>query len=599
MPQPGTANDLKDGFIQIVGGTNSSVAPTDLDRTSTAWMVNCTARGQFLKPRPGWRRLTVGGAIPFFNQVRFQGAAFYRSESGDNGITCMIDGRLYLLRPSGAHKFSNTEITPTEGSNSPNLKQAFFCQGENFMIVQDTLASPIIFDGGGARRAGQGEITSGAMGTYHNGRIWYATPNRKNYRATDLVRGSSGTSAYNYRDSILKITENNFLNGGGDFSIPDSNDEITAMAVPAKLDVASGEGNLQVLTQNEVIRITAPVDRTSWQDVTSPLATMGQVNNGGTGPANLVVANGDLLYRSEDGVRSYILANREFNQTWANTPISDEISRLLDDDNPYFLKYGSAVVWSNYVLFTALPRWTAYGYVHSALAVLNLDTLNTMSEKSNPVWEGMWNGGDFLQLITGDFAGRKRLLAFVLNGNEQLELWELDAGLEDDQDGAGNGHAFPWAFETFSFFKDNLFDLKQLRWGQLTLDEIAGGVTGEVKYKPDADSQWSSWATFGTTQTMSDDMGSTPPNIGEGSRRRITLGSPADGCGAEANVRTFYEAQLRFELAGKARVRRFRATATPRTESTTAEDCSSQTKLRNRSTSGSAETYLMPAAYPT
>jgi len=599
--QKGIAQDYKDGFIQITDGIDSNRAPTSLNRTQLAWAVNATTRGEFIQPRPGWRRVKVGDNVPFYNQGRFQGAAFYRADNGNNSLIHMIDGRLYMLRPLSSVKFDLVEITPSDGGNASNIKQAWFYQGENFMVIQDTLAAPIIFNGSSCRRAEEGEITSGAAGVYHGGRIWYASPDQRSYRATDLVRGPSGTASYNYRDSILKVTENTYLNGGGDFSIPDSNDQIVAMAVPAKLDVAYGEGNLQVLTRNEIVRVNAPLDRDTWQDVTSPIATLGQVNHGGVGPNNHAIVNGDLLYRSHDGIRSYILANREFNQSWANTPVSDEISPILNADNQYFLQYGSSAVWKNYVLFTVYPRFTDYGYIHTGIAVLSLETLNTMKQKSTPVWEGLWNGGHFLQLITAEFNRVRRLFAYVVNINGQLELWELDENLSGDDDGDGNVTAFPWAFETCSMFKDNPFDLKSLKWGQLTLDNMVGTVSGTVSYKPDADAQWFTWGTFSEYQDEqeTDYEGEAPDSLGGGTRRRITLSSPPDECGNESNGRFFYEAQIRFDLVGYARVRRFRAAATPRSDSTTSESCSSESKRRTLTTEGAAETYLMGAAYPT
>jgi hypothetical protein len=58
-----------------------------------------------------------------------------------------------------------------------------------------------------------------------------------------------------------------------------------------------------------------------------------------------------------------------------------------------------------------------------------------MQQKSVPTWEGLWTGGHFLQIIAGDIGGVRRLFAYVLNFNNQIELWELDDHLDGGHGG--------------------------------------------------------------------------------------------------------------------------------------------------------------------
>ena len=55
-----------------------------------------------------------------------------------------------------------------------------------------------------------------------------------------------------------------------------------------------------------------------------------------------VLANGDALFRSVDGLRSLILARRDFD-TWGNVPQSREVQPTLDADNSSLLNWEAPV----------------------------------------------------------------------------------------------------------------------------------------------------------------------------------------------------------------------------------------------------------------
>ncbi len=55
---------------------------------------------------------------------------------------------------------------------------------------------------------------------YYQGRLWYAIG--RIFTAGDIVGGPSGTLAYNFKDSILMVTENPLAIGGDGFAVPDN-----------------------------------------------------------------------------------------------------------------------------------------------------------------------------------------------------------------------------------------------------------------------------------------------------------------------------------------------------------------------------------------
>ena len=94
-----------------------------------------------------------------------------------------------------------------------------------------TTANPLIWDGAILRRSkgitnpavapgtpGVNEIPAGTAMDYFMGRIWYAQGRVAN--AGDIVGGPSGTLAYDFRDSVLNVTECPLVLGGDGFSVP-------------------------------------------------------------------------------------------------------------------------------------------------------------------------------------------------------------------------------------------------------------------------------------------------------------------------------------------------------------------------------------------
>jgi hypothetical protein len=84
------------------------------------------------------------------------------------------------------------------------------------------------------------ELPPGRMLVYGMGRIWECLTDGKQFVAGDIVGGSSGTQTYNYTDSVLRVTENSYLAGGGNFRTPSSGGTINAMIFTATLDVFIG-----------------------------------------------------------------------------------------------------------------------------------------------------------------------------------------------------------------------------------------------------------------------------------------------------------------------------------------------------------------------
>lgn len=369
------------------------------------------------------------------------------------------------------------------------------------------------------------ELPIGRMGVYGMGRNWMCLSDGRSFIAGDIVGGSSGTASLNFRDSVLKVTENSYLFEGGVFVVPGSvTGNIRAMCFAATLDASLGQGALQVFTSNTVFSCNAPVDRTTWQNLTNPILTESLISNGALGQNSTLPANGDILFRAPDGDRSLILGRREFN-TWGNVPQSREVQPTINSDNTALLNYSSRVIFNNRSLLTAGPVSSPSGVYHTTLIAINFDPLSALNVKQPSVYDGLWTPFNTLQLITGVVNGVTRCFAFVLNINvtpNKIEVWEI---LDDTTILTQDNGTTPIVqdFSTGDLFTSDCssgnkseYDFCRLMDGEMGVDEVVGSVQFQVYYRPDHNPNWQLWKqwTVGGLSNFYPRMGfGTPTNV--------------------------------------------------------------------------------------
>lgn len=469
--------------------------------------------------------------------------------------------------------------------NPSNREQAWEVQAEKWWILRDGISVPFIYNGASSRRANsnspvpQKEIGPGRMMAYGMGRIWGALTDDRSFRAGDLVFGSSGTAAEQKRDAVLHETENAFLNGGGDFTTPMSSGEIVAMRFVATLDSSLGQGPLQVLTPNTIFSVNSPLDRTVWAALENPIQTISLISYGGLSHYSSILVNGDMMYRGLDGIRSLILARREF-ATWGNTPISREMNRVIQKDDQSLLRFSSAVVFANRLMMTASPLRTSHGIIHRGWIVLDFDLLSSMGQKAAPVYAGIWIGLNILQILKGEFEKVERCYAFALNYEQEIELYEITKDDRfDHQTQYGPDVPISWIFETAAFrFQTSHFPetrvLKRLNNLELELAEVTGTVQFKAYWRPDNYPCWIPWKEWTICAEYKEcDLDPitgclTPRNYKPQFRPRIDLGQPPNTCDEITGrlLRDGYTFQIRMEISGYCEIRNLQVVAEERME---------------------------------
>lgn len=478
-------------------------------------------------------------------------------------MAASISGRIYTVRLDETYEVS--EISIPGDLNSPDRPHAWFVQAERWLIVQDMLDQAFLYDGTTARRALDGEVPIGGPMAYGKGRLAVARDNL--FFVGDLVWSDQTLG----RDTVIRFLENTFLAGGGAWAV---GGKITGMAYAANLDTSLGDGDLDVATSDDIQAFSVPVDRTVWTNLEYPPLRYAMRHFGALNHETMVPVNGDIFFRSLDGIRSLAYARRDFGGEWGNTPISRQVSRALDYDTEELLYAASGINFDNRMLMTAMPVLDpAHGVWHHAIVPLDFHMVGGMGIKVPPCWEGIWTGLKFLQIVSIHIDGKKRrAFAFCLGSDSRLELWELSKGDGFDFNSCDDV-PIAWAFETRSFAFGNPRESKHLTGSRFWPKEMAGEITARARYRTDGSLCWHEWGTirdcakYRNCQDPSEPCGTGIYPSGNAVpvrhyrrqiRAPVVFPEPPEVFSRETNTptRVGFEFQARFDLTGKIRIRR-------------------------------------------
>jgi hypothetical protein len=570
---------------QATTTVQSSLVPHGLKRSQLAWLSNATVRGGGILQRTGWLKL-----LDLLTSGLYQGGVIYEPIGQDTNpyLVVSISGHIYkaLLDPP----YTVTDLSAQFGVTNPATQpQSYFAEAEGFLIIQagDGVTLPLFYASafppnnqpeflrrshgitGSTNFPNINEIPAATAMVYYAGRLWYAQG--RIYCAGDMVDNqSSGTAAYQFRDSVLRITENPLAAGGDGFTVPTQAGNIRALAFTANLDTTLGQGPLYIFTRKQVYALNVPVTRTAWIAATNtnqPLQTVSQITSGSVGERCIVHVNGDLFYQSFDpAVRSLIIATR-FYQQWGNLSISNNVTRALQFNDRSLMRFASGIVFDNRLLECVLPKQTASGVVCSGILPLDFDLVSTLQDQAPPAWEGIWEGIDILQLFTGDFGGLPRAFAIAVSRVDQsIDVYELSTSSRVDSAGTPqtSDNRVGWFVEFPAFTWGKEFELKQLHGGELWVDKVFGEVKMRVDYRVDADPCWRFWfnTTFCAARNCAEDEDltncyPTSPNFREGYKWPIRFPAPPVSCDSMGIRPTNigFQFQVRITMLGWCRIR--------------------------------------------
>lgn len=540
------ATVVLDGSFDFSGGVDSSKVTTlqsslnknGLPRDTLAWLNNATVRGNGIVQRAGWQPLVQLPA------GYWQGGYIYEPDAGYPYLVCVISGVVYgvdLQPPYQVTDFTFGDPLLLHPSDPIKAEMCFFAQAENYLVIQagdyfhpgpvnppitDSAGRtlPLFWDGTGLRRSlgiigptnipgatsPWNEIPAATAMDYYENRLWYAQS--RQYCAGDIVGGPSGDPALKRRDAVLKVTENPLALGGDGFTLPTVAGNIRAIVHSSQLNASLGQGSLYVGTRKTIYNPQVPITRSDWIAADAdkmPSQPIVQLVNGPCGHRSIIPINGDLYYQSFDpAVRSLIRAVQYFAQP-GNTAISQNVNRALNFNDRSLMRFASSIYYDSRFLTLVLPTLGTDGVniVHKAILALDFDVVTNFSGRNNAVWEGVYDGLQFIELINVDYDGLPRALAAIVSDvDDTMQLWELtyDRKTENGDNRVTWSPEFPaftWASSGYEV------ELKQLCGGELWVDRVYGTVQMDVYYRPDSDPCWRKWFNTSFCATRNEDIG--------------------------------------------------------------------------------------------
>jgi hypothetical protein len=426
------------------------------------------------------------------------------------------------------------------------------------------------------------ELGAASPMDYYSGRLWYGIG--RQILAGDIVRGPSGTAFYDFRDSILKVTENPLCLAGDGFTVPDNAGNIRAIFHNGNINATLGQGNLYIGTRKQIYQLDVPVTRTDWiaaGNSNAPKMTVVQISNGPVNDRSVTKINGDVWFQNlEPNIASLFTTVRNFTQ-WGNISLSANEQRILQFNDRSLLRFSSGIYFNNYMIQTALPRRVAPNVIHDALVPMDIVPLSQFGATLNPTWLGHWQGVQIMQMWTGDFGGRERAFAAVVSTtNGDIELWEITvADKFDTQDNAkavaakitGSGDdgtvRLQCYVETPSYTFGDLNQLNKLVSAEIGIDRLFGTVEFRLDFQPDSDScwhLWHEWKLCSAKNTCEEGVNTYPcVPLGEGYKQNITVPLPQEKCSVQSGrpLNVGYEFQARLTWHGFCRIRSIRLMA--------------------------------------
>lgn len=564
----------------------SEKSPDGIHRDQLCWADNLTARDGGLTPRMGY---LYSGQIHDPTGL-WQGWETYNPIGANPYFICSISGRIFKVEVDPF--FLVTDLSTVFGlTNPPDVPFAFFVQAEEFLIIQagDGITLPLFWDGTTLRRSAGlagGELPAATCLEYYMGRVWYAQD--RLYTAGDIVQGPSGTPGPPYfnRDSVVKVTENPLAVSGDGFFVPTNDGTIRALQAGGAIDAAMGQGRLFIFTRKAVYALQVPVTRANWIAATSnnqPLQTVVQLVNGSVNDRSVVPVNGDLFYQSlEPDIRSLMQSVRQFTQ-WGNKSIAANEQRILNFNDRSIMRGSSGIASNNYMLQTALPKQTPQGIVHQALIPMDFIPISSFTLDKQPIWLGMHEGVNWLQLAIGDFGGRERSFGAVVSRGDDpdvpegtITLWELTNTSKTDKfDGGIDGGNRVTAIAEFPAFtwagSIGELRLKKLVMAEIGIDRVSGTVDFILQWRPDSAACWLNWHNWkicsprNTNETVTEPISYPIEECLESYRSTMRTPKPPSNCaqptGRPAHIG--FQMQCRLIWKGFARIRSFVLYAEP------------------------------------
>jgi hypothetical protein len=543
---------LMEGMGPVTGGVHGGLHPSLLQENQYSKGLNITTRGGFVSTRPGFRKLLDLGTGVFQGAGRYrlnEGDRLIFVQEGKIKQIKLFEKPLtveeYQVQDTTYTRFNGAnpstsgdppvttyESVPVTETFSPNFgkapdgtwsTQVNMAKAERFFIVQDGYHQPAIIPADDAGEypdtarvsfqspfAYPGTVVGFPSTAFHysevpiGGAISYASRRlvvSPRFEWQDLTgvypeNPTSGRMTFVASDvdigpgHCLRFIENNFADGGGSLSLPLESGFITAMAPFRNSEAVDGNGALVVFGQDGVCAFNLAFDRRTWGADKQAISQMLFQDTGSYSPKAITPVNDDLYFRRPDGLASLRYTASQAGGSTGSlsiSPQSFEVSHRLNLDKFEDLPFVSMDYVDNRLFMTSCGRDPESGGFRG-MVVLDGSSLYSMTSAPTPVYDDIWTGLKFLQLVSGRFEGRLTQFMFA-QCNGSVGLWCVDPEADSD-----DGTPVLSRFYTREMNFGSL-DIKKFSKVEMWITDLVGEADITVYWRADGYYLWKQCST--------------------------------------------------------------------------------------------------------
>jgi len=467
----------KDGNTRMLGGVSSALSSDLLISNSQIhWAINAEMR----KGKPHTRGAWIERAVLPFGNV--QGVEYF--SLGLGSALMGISGKIYRLTLKGANV--NIDRIPLPGIRSPQAPQMWMVQTTQFMVIQDRISRPLIYNGIQARSAKKREVPLGGPMAYGNSRLWVGTLDGEIIPGDVAGTGIGPGSELNFTGDGVLLQQGQAFRAPGD---------IRVMKFMPSNDAARANGPLIVGGTRYTLAIRADIaDREQWPRVEGFQRTIFP-ELGMSGQTSVVTSNLDMLYRDgSGGLRTFRQAVADY-ETAGTTSLSEDISRITDHESVRHLETCPAVVTKDRLIMGASP-FKVYKGCLAFRHMISMDfaPLSTRGAKGQPIFDGQWEGIYCTHLFKIADQGEDRTFAVSKEADGDNRLWEYVPSKRVDEsfDSAKVSRKRPITWQLF--YPDLTFEgdlqKKLFRRVDLWVTKIQGNVSIKIYFTQDGRCDW-------------------------------------------------------------------------------------------------------------
>lgn len=432
----------------------------------------------------------------WFQAANGQGATFYNPVPSflSPKLIASLGGRIFTIEIQGNAGI----VRQLFDGNSRQFMHAWFAQGFQYLLVQDGINPPMIWDGTNpARRSDivQNEVPIGSVMAFIHGRFVVASADGRNsIYVGDIAYGDNATVP----EDILSFTEDDYWAEGNSFDTPINVGNIMGLYPMPFLDTGTGQNELVVGCVGGFTSLDLSKPREQW--ITSQVQRVALVGDGLVSSHGFAGLNGDMFFRSQSGINTYRNARIEYSQRWNNTPISREVNYWIKPDRRDLWEFIPMVSWQNMVLtgcspFVSAPNNPGFGYHRycRGMVVFDADNMSNASREGTPVWHGQWTGIRPWAFAQGTIQSTNRCFAFSYDRDGKNRLYEFTLATGDDVFETQPRKI--QAYYTTAMLgqveaRTSAFAPKRLNGGAIEFSGVLNQAEFSVLYRPDGSPCW-------------------------------------------------------------------------------------------------------------